>query len=197
MALAGSESIRVATNRIQLLARQQPFRFVAYEPTSQHADESADHADYYAPASSMATMPGAATANSPTAAVCPRWRTGPRIQADSAGNPPRQSNTTCSGYLSQVHTPIGAIDSQSTETLLFPGSTRKILNGIRPRSARRACRLECTLRPSSSAGATTLGTVTSPNHLLVQGPSSTCSEAHRVTNQPRRTEQGDLSHGSR
>ena len=37
MSLAGSESIRVATNRTQLLARQQPFRFVAYEPTSQPA----------------------------------------------------------------------------------------------------------------------------------------------------------------
>lgn len=109
MAPPGTESIRVATNRIQLLARQQPFGFVAYGPISQHSDDSADHADYYAPASSMATMPGAAIANSPPAAVCPRRRTGPRIQADSAGDPPRQSNTTCSGYLSEVHTPT--IDS--------------------------------------------------------------------------------------
>ena len=67
MAPAGSESIRVGTNGIQSLGRQQPFRFVAYELTSQYA--AADHADYCAPASSMATMPGAATANSPTAAV--------------------------------------------------------------------------------------------------------------------------------
>ena len=112
MDLAGSESIRVATNRTQLLARQRPFRFVAYESTSQHADDSADHADYYATASSMATMPDAATANSPTAAVCPRWRTGPRIQADSARNPPRQSNSTCSSYLSQVLIPTRSIDHE-------------------------------------------------------------------------------------
>ena len=72
MDLAGPESIRVATNRIQLLARQQPFRFVAYQPASQHAEDSADHADNYAPASSVVTMPGAATSDSPTAAVCPR-----------------------------------------------------------------------------------------------------------------------------
>ena len=31
--------------------------------------------------------------------------TGPRIQADSTGNPPRQSSTTCSGHLSHVYTP--------------------------------------------------------------------------------------------
>ena len=49
-------------------------------------------------------MLGAATADSPAAAVWPRWQTGPQVQADSAGNPPRRSNTKCSGYVSQLHT---------------------------------------------------------------------------------------------
>ena len=44
----GSVSIRVATNRTQLLVRQKPFRFAAYDLIIQQADDSADHADYYA-----------------------------------------------------------------------------------------------------------------------------------------------------
>ena len=37
----------------------------------------------------------------------PRWRTALRTLEGSAGNPPR-ANTTCSGWLSKVHTQMGA-----------------------------------------------------------------------------------------